>query len=281
MSKADEADAPVVRNPWSELRRFTPARIALGRSGVSLPTQAQLAFQQDHALARDAVHHALDVDGFQGELMRALELAPAACVSLRSAARDRAIYLRRPDLGRTLDPPSRAHLLESCACAARVASGPGSEPNFRYDLGFVIADGLSARAIERHVIPLLQAVLPMLRNDGLALAPFCQVQQGRVAIGDEIGELLRMQLVAVLIGERPGLSSPDSLGAYLTWNPRVGLTDESRNCISNIRDAGLSATEAAAKLHYLVSQARRRGLTGVALKDETGASPGSLPRPQK
>jgi ethanolamine ammonia-lyase small subunit len=238
---------PVVRNPWDQLRQFTAARIALGRAGVSMPTAPQLAFQLAHAQARDAVHLELDDAALAASLNAAFGVQ---CICVHSAAPDRATYLRRPDLGRKLDPASRALL-----------DRPG-----KHDIGFVIADGLSALAIERHALPFLRSFL------GTAFtAPLVIVRQGRVAVGDEVAELLGIQLVVVMIGERPGLSSPDSMGLYLTWQPRVGMTDERRNCISNVRPEGLGYDDAARKLHYLVDEARRRGLSGVALKDDSGA----------
>jgi ethanolamine ammonia-lyase small subunit len=264
----------VIANPWQALRQFTAARIALGRTGVSQPTEPQLEFQLAHARARDAVHLALDA----GALARALDsglgsgldsgfdsgLKPALpCVELRSAAESRNIYLQRPDLGRKLDPASRQTLLALRGGAA------GDAAALPYDLGFVIADGLSALAIEQNALPFLQILMRRLAPERWSLAPIAIVQQGRVAIGDEVGELLGARAVVVLIGERPGLSSPDSMGLYLTWAPRAGLTDESRNCISNVRPAGLRYEEAAFKLHYLLSESRRRRLSGVELKDET------------
>lgn len=244
-------DKLVTRNPWQSLRRFTAARIALGRSGVSQPTAQQLAFQLAHAQARDAVHLALDHEALSAALNAA---AGVPCVSVRSAARDRHVYLQRPDLGRRLDEASRARL-------AALPKDAG------YDLAIVIADGLSALAIEQNAAPFLRAL--MARLDGWRIAPITIVEQGRVAIGDDIGDLLHAQIVVVLIGERPGLSSPDSMGLYLTYAPRPGLTDASRNCISNVRTAGLTWEAAAFKLHYLLSESRRRQLSGVALKDET------------
>lgn len=240
----------VIRNPWDQLRQFTAARIALGRTGVSMPTAPQLAFQLAHAQARDAVHLELDDAALAGNLTAAIGLP---CVCARSAAPDRASYLRRPDLGRKLDPASRAAL-----------NRPGA-----YDIGFVIADGLSALAIERHALPFLRGWLGVATP--MAIAPLVIVRQGRVAVGDEVAQLLGIELVVVMIGERPGLSSPDSMGLYLTWQPRVGMTDERRNCISNVRPAGLAYEDAARKLQYLVTEARRRGLSGVALKDDSGA----------
>lgn len=240
----------VIRNPWDQLRQFTAARIALGRTGVSMPTAPHLAFQLAHAQARDAVHVELDDAALARDLTAALGLP---CVCARSAAPDRASYLRRPDLGRKLDPASRTAL-----------DRPGE-----YDIGFVIADGLSALAIERHALLFLRSWLGAAAP--VAIAPLVIVRQGRVAVGDEVAQLLGIELVVVMIGERPGLSSPDSMGLYLTWQPRIGMTDERRNCISNVRPAGLAYEDAARKLQYLVTQARRRGLSGVALKDNSGA----------
>jgi ethanolamine ammonia-lyase small subunit len=249
-------------DPWQALRQFTTARIALGRTGISQPTGAQLAFQLAHARARDAVHQALDPAGLAQALAAALPGLPPA-LPLHSAAADRNVYLQRPDLGRRLDAPSRAVL------PAQRRGGPGEPP---YDLAVVVADGLSALAAAQHAPPLLQALHARLATENWLLAPPVIVQQGRVAVGDEVGELLGAKIVVVLIGERPGLSSPDSMGLYTTWAPRVGLTDESRNCISNVRPAGLGFEDAAARLHYLLAEARRRQLTGVGLKDEADAS---------
>jgi ethanolamine ammonia-lyase small subunit len=207
-----------------------------------------------HAKARDAVHEPFDLAALIDRLReRGLE-----AVQLHSAAADRPTYLARPDLGRRLDDPSRARL-------AAMARG--------YDLTFVLADGLSARAVTSHAPPLLDASLPQLRRDGWRIGPVAVVEQGRVAIGDEIGSILGAELVCVLIGERPGLTSPDSLGAYLTWQPAIGRTDAERNCLSNIRPAGMAYAEAAQRLVYLCNQARLRRCTGIMLKDETPASP--------
>jgi ethanolamine ammonia-lyase small subunit len=246
----------VVTNPWAQLRRFTAARIALGRSGVSLPTAPQLAFQLAHAQARDAVHLELDDATLAQDLAGALGLP---CIRLHSAAPDRATYLRRPDLGRRLDPASASTL------------GGG-----RFDIGFVVADGLSALAIERHALPFLRCWLDTLAPASLSVAPLAIVKQARVAVGDEVAQLLGVDLVVVLIGERPGLSSPDSMGLYLTWQPRVDMTDERRNCISNVRPEGLDYDSAARKLHYLVAEARRRGLSGIALKDDSDDAAATL-----
>ena len=241
-------------DPWQSLRQFTAARIALGHTGVSQPTRAQLDFQLAHARARDAVHAALD----SAALARALETAwpGLPSLSLHSAAASRTVYLQRPDLGRRLDAPSRA----------LVSHGRGEGP---YDLAIVVADGLSALAVQQNAAPFLAALRARLDAETWTLAPPAIVQQGRVAIGDEVGELFGAKIVVVLIGERPGLSSPDSMGLYITWAPRVGLTDERRNCISNVRPDGFKVDEAAGKLHYLLREARRRQLTGVGLKDET------------
>lgn len=244
---------PVTPNPWQALRRFTAARIALGRAGTSLPTDAHLEFQLAHARARDAVHLPFDA----AAVAAAIEALGLATLSLHSAAGDRHTYLQRPDLGRRLDAASRTQLQALQAGC---------------DLAFVVADGLSALAVHQHAAALIAATCTRLAPQGWRLAPVVLVHHGRVAIGDEIGELLGAGLVAVLLGERPGLSSPDSLGVYLTGSPRVGLTDASRNCISNIRPAGLGIEAAADKLVYLLTQARARGLTGVGLKDEADAA---------
>jgi ethanolamine ammonia-lyase small subunit len=237
------------RADWLALRRLTPARIALGRVGHSMPTAPMLEFALDHARARDAVHHALDVQALQQNIERlGMEV-----LQVRSAAADRREYLVRPDLGRRLHDESSAML--------------GAREADRYDLVFVAADGLSALAVARHAVPLLQAMQPWPAN--WHIGPLVIAQQARVAVGDDIGALLRAQLVVVLIGERPGLSSADSLGAYVTYAPRVGRSDAERNCISNIRPEGLGYAAAAKKLHYLLDQARRRALTGVALKDDS------------
>jgi ethanolamine ammonia-lyase small subunit len=253
----DATPQPADADPWQALRRFTPARIALGHAGVSQPTDAQLAFQLAHARARDAVHLALDAAALASEVVAAWP-GPTPPLLLHSAAADRHVYLQRPDLGRRLDAPSRARLADARSADHR-----------RYDLGIVIADGLSALAVMRNAAPFLRALHARLAQEAWTLAAPVIVEQGRVAIGDEIGELLGAQVVVVLIGERPGLSSPDSMGLYLTWAPRIGLTDERRNCISNVRPAGMAHGDAALRLHYLLTEARKRRLSGVALKDET------------
>ena len=264
--------SPVIANPWHALRQFTDARIALGRAGVSLPTAAHLAFQLAHAKARDAVHLALDVPALQAMLQTAL--AGQQTLALHSAAADRNIYLQRPDLGRRLDPASRQELE-----ALRTPEKPSAAR--RYDLAFVVVDGLSALAIEQNAAPFLSILQRRIAAENWSIAPTCIVRQGRVAVGDEVAELLGAKAVVVLIGERPGLSSPDSMGLYLSWMPRVGLTDAGRNCISNVRPAGLRYEDAAYKLHYLLSEAHRRQLSGVGLKDETAGDPDLLAAPQK
>jgi ethanolamine ammonia-lyase small subunit len=221
-----------------DLRSFTPARVALGRTGHSLPTVELLRFQLDHARARDAVNQQLDPAAI-----------PYEHLLLSSAAPDRATYLRRPDLGRRLDEKSRRLLVRG-----------------DYDAAIVITDGLSATAVHHHAAGLLAELIPMLAD--WRLARLTVALQGRVAIGDEIGEALGARLVVVLIGERPGLSSPDSLGIYLTWDPRRGRTDAERNCISNVRTEGNSYPAAAQKVFFLMSEARIRRLSGVGLKED-------------
>ena len=243
----------------ARLRAMTPARVGLARTGASLETRDLLDFQRCHAQARDAVHSRLEA----AALARILaEISGAEVLRLHSAAPDRATYLQRPDLGRKLDEAGRALLVRRAALDA--PANPQS-PQFR--LSLIVADGLSALAVERHAAPLIKELLPRL--DGWLLAPLCVVEQGRVAIGDEIGQALGAQISVVLIGERPGLSSPDSLGAYITWAPRAGRTDAERNCISNIRAEGLSYSQAAGQLVYYLTEARNRQLTGVALKEES------------
>jgi ethanolamine ammonia-lyase small subunit len=247
------------KNPWNALRQFTNARIALGRAGNSLPTGPLLAFNLSHAQARDAVHHPLDTEVLH-ERLRAQNFES---LDVHSAAPDREHYLRRPDLGRRLSEESRAALVRLSAQSC--------------DVVFVIADGLSAFAASKQAIPLLQAVYPKLTD--WKIGPVVVARQARVALGDEIGELLNAKVVVMLIGERPGLSSPDSLGIYLTYAPKVGCSDAQRNCISNVRPEGLDYPLAAHKLHYLLTHARRLGLTGVGLKDDSDAQLAGTPTP--
>jgi len=249
------------RDPWAKLARFTPARIALGRAGASLPTREVLQFALAHARARDAVHAGLDASG----IARGLAELGLETIEVASDATDRALYLRRPDYGRRLSQVSRA-LLEA----------RGGEP---VDLALVVGDGLSAAAVHAHAVALVAAILPHVKSLKLSLGPLVIAHGARVALGDEIGALLRTRLVAVLIGERPGLSSPDSLGVYLTFDPKPGRSDAERNCLSNIRAEGLGYELAAFKLAWLAREALRRSLTGVALKDESDlALAGQVPQ---
>jgi ethanolamine ammonia-lyase small subunit len=225
-----------------DLTQFTNARVALGRAGNSLPTGELLRFQLDHARARDAVFAELDERGL-----------PAPHVVVHSAARDRGVYRRRPDLGRVLREQSRGLLKAG-----------------DYDAAIVLADGLSALAVNRHAGPLLEALLPLLAAEDWRLAPLTVALQARVGLGDEIGRLLAARQVVMLIGERPGLTAPDSLGIYLTYDPRPGRKEAERNCISNVRPEGLPYGLAARKLHFLMREARVRKLTGVALKEDAG-----------
>ncbi|MDD1001236.1 ethanolamine ammonia-lyase subunit EutC [Pseudomonas sp. TNT2022 ID642] len=241
------------QNPWLELRRLTPARIALGRTGTSLPTSAQLDFQFAHAQARDAVHLPFDHAGLSAQLTE----RGRESLLLHSAAADRNSYLQRPDLGRKLSDESAQALREYAA------AHPGG-----VDLAIVVADGLSALAVHRHTLPFITRLEEQMGADGWSMAPVVLVEQGRVAVGDEIGQLLGAKMLVMLIGERPGLSSPDSLGLYFTYNPKIGLTDAYRNCISNVRLEGLSYGMAAHRLLYLMREACRRQLSGVNLKDE-------------
>ncbi|UDI92284.1 ethanolamine ammonia-lyase subunit EutC [Pseudomonas sp. IAC-BECa141] len=241
------------QNPWLELRRLTPARIALGRTGTSMPTRAQLDFQYAHAQARDAVHLPFDHAGLSAQLAERRRES----LLLHSAAVDRNSYLQRPDLGRKLSDQSAQTLRDYAQ------THPGG-----VDLVIVVADGLSALAVHRHTLPFLTRLEEQMSADQWSTAPVVLVEQGRVAIGDEIGQLLGAKMVVMLIGERPGLSSPDSLGLYFTYNPKVGLTDAYRNCISNVRLEGLSYGMAAHRLLYLMREACRRQLSGVNLKDE-------------
>ncbi|WP_044042444.1 ethanolamine ammonia-lyase subunit EutC [Caballeronia insecticola] len=243
-------------DPWDALRRFTNARIALGRAGSSLPTAPLLAFELAHAQARDAVHQPLDT----AALAQAIHAAGFETLDVHSAAPDRDRYLRRPDLGRALDEASAARLADH---ARSMHDAP--------ELAFVAADGLSAFATQRHVAPLLASVRTKL--EGWKVGPVVIATQARVALGDGIGERLRATIVVVMIGERPGLSSPDSLGLYVTYAPRTGRSDAERNCISNVRPEGLAYDAAAFKLMWLLNEARRLKLTGVGLKDHSGALP--------
>jgi ethanolamine ammonia-lyase small subunit len=236
---------------WQALWRWTPARVALGRAGGSLPTAALLDFRLAHARARDALSRPLDEE----RLVQSMEaVSGEPILRLHSAAANFDEFLLRPDLGRQLSPESIEHL-KSCAGSAA-------------DLALLVSEGLSTLAVETHGVAVLHELLPLLRAEGWRLAPVCLVRHGRVAMQDHVGELLGARLALILLGERPGLISPDSLGAYLVHRPRCGNTDAHRNCVSNINAHGLSAAQATAKLHWLLTEARRRQLSGVELKDE-------------
>jgi ethanolamine ammonia-lyase small subunit len=253
----------VIPDGWSRLRSATQARIALGRAGGSLPTQEWLEFKSAHAAARDAVHNEFDA----GALAAEIGAGEVKVVTVETLAVDRLTYLQRPDLGRRLSDASRRRLVETAA--------DGASP----DLVIVISDGLSALAVHRQAPPLLAELLPRLRQSQWRLAPIVVARFGRVALEDEIGEALRAELALILIGERPGLGSPDSLGAYLVFAPRVGNTDAHRNCVSNVRPEGLPIAAAADTICYLLNEAKSRKLSGVQLKDQrklVGGSPTTL-----
>ena len=253
MSDPDFDGNAVTPSPWQRWRTATPARLALGRAGAGMPTDETLRFGWAHAMARDAIHAALDTDALQAALRaEGWQVAQAT-----SRAPDRTTYLRRPDLGRQLDEAAAERL----HAAAAVQPGP-------VDVCFVIGDGLSSLAVARHAVPLLVALRPHL-PPGICFAQVTIVTQARVAVADEVGALHGAALSVMLIGERPGLSSPDSLGIYITHGPRRGRHDAERNCISNVRPEGLSYALAAFKLAWLMREALRRGLTGVVLKDES------------
>jgi ethanolamine ammonia-lyase small subunit len=242
-----------VRRAATNLRSLTAARVSLPMCGHSVATTEVLEFQLAHAQARDAVHAALHGDGFARRLNEELPLLAKLGVdvlTLGTRAKDRASYLRHPQAGRSLDAESAA-MLKTTSC----------------DLAITLADGLSALAVERHAIPLLALLLPRLLEQGWTVGPVTVVEQGRVGVCDAIGEGLGARCSLMLIGERPGLSAADSMGAYLTWEPRLGRTDAERNCLSNIRSGGLSVEEAAARLMWLMQAARALRLTGVALKE--------------
>lgn len=260
MSESHPLNKQIVhKDPWEKLRQFTDARIGLGRVGTSIPTEELLRFQLSHAQAIDAVHLPLDVENLSEQFQQSEALTPYLPMQkLRSKVSDRMHYLQRPDLGRQLDEVSRSKL-------QRVADGP-------YDLVFVVADGLSSYAISNHAQPFLALLIQRLQEDktkSWKIAPICVVQQGRVAVGDDVSEALNAKQVILLIGERPGLSSPDSMGLYLTFHAKSGMEDSLRNCISNIRPAGLKYEAAVYKCHYLLTESQRLGLSGVKLKDRS------------
>jgi ethanolamine ammonia-lyase small subunit len=249
--KKKQYSKPVEPDPWHSLKTYTDARIALGHTGGAIPLKEVLQFRLAFAHAKDAVYSELDWP----KLEQRLEQLAVPYLKLHSRASSRSVYLQRPDWGRCLNEASVASLKEI--------------PAIEYDVAIVLADGLSATAINQHALPLIQRLRPLLQKANYHLAPICIVEQARVAIGDEIGHLLDTQLVIVLIGERPGLSSPYSMGAYLTYAPQPGLTDERRNCISNIRPEGLPYEMACQKLYYLIQESLRLKLSGVDLKDNT------------
>jgi ethanolamine ammonia-lyase small subunit len=267
-------------DPWNKLQRATAARIALGRAGGSLPMRAWLDFKLAHAAARDAVHCPFDAEKVASDI-RSLGVE---VIVVDSAAGDRMTFLQRPDLGRRLDDRSRFALQECSPHAPRegvlhagfdreldsteLAEVSRTEREDYTDLAIVVSDGLSALAVHRHAPTVLAALLPRLQTDAWRVAPVVVARFGRVALQDEVGQVLGAQLALMLIGERPGLGSPDSLGAYLVYCPRPGNTDANRNCVSNVRPEGLPCEVAAQTLHYLLTESRRRKLSGVALKDE-------------
>ena len=250
MTTAKENALHVQHDPWQQLKGFTQARIALGRTGVSLPTQEILDFGLAHAMARDAVHLPLDVEG----LCAALAAANFATLTVHSAVNNRPSYLLRPDLGRRLDEASASKL--------------AAHPEKGADVALLVGDGLSSMAIKNHALPTLQALRSML-PPAWKVSPVVVASQARVALSDEVGSLLQARLVVMLVGERPGLSSPDSLGIYLTFAPQAGRQDSERNCISNVRPEGLQYQAAAYKTVWLAREAMRIQRTGVELKDQS------------
>jgi ethanolamine ammonia-lyase small subunit len=235
----------------ADLRKLTPARVALGRAGASLPTRSLLDFTRDHARARDAVHAPFAADAVAAEVAR----LGLGVLRVQSQAVSRRDYLSRPDLGRRLDPASASYLAE--------AAGAGR------DVVVLIGDGLSSKAVHSHAVAVVERLVPRLGAAGITIGPVVIATGARVALGDEIGASLDARMAVMLIGERPGLSAPDSLGAYLTFAPRIGRTDAERNCVSNIHRAGLGHDEAAAKIAWLAREGLARRTTGVALKDES------------
>jgi ethanolamine ammonia-lyase small subunit len=235
-----------------DLRDLTPARVGLGRTGAGMPTRALLEFTLDHARARDAVHAAFDVSA----LISGLADLGLKALDVSSRARDRKDYLRRPDLGRSLDQASQERLADHKRGSCRLA--------------IVVGDGLSPAAVNAHAIEVVRSLIPRLAAEAIEVGQVVVATGARVALGDEIGAILGARMIVVLIGERPGLSAPDSLGAYLTFSPRPGLTDAQRNCVSNIHGEGLGYDEAAFKIAWLIREGLAREVTGVALKDESG-----------
>jgi ethanolamine ammonia-lyase small subunit len=245
---------PVINNSWRKLRRYTDARIGLGRTGISQTTDAHLQFQLDHANARDAVHISLNAE----LITTSLFTVGLSSILLNSQAENRTVYLQRPDFGRKLNEES----------VERIKTIKHQQTN-NAEAVIVIADGLSSTAVQRHAVKLADTINKALLEQKVTVSPICIVGQGRVAIGDEIGELFNAKIMIMIIGERPGLSAPDSLGIYYTYNPIKGLTDANRNCISNIRPAGISIDGATAKLIWLINESLKKGVSGVNLKDQS------------
>jgi len=262
--KKDVLDQLVHNDPWDKLRQFTDARIGLGRVGTSIPTNELLRFQLSHAQAIDAVHVPLGSEALLEEFEKSTLICPLLpAFVLHSCASNRMEYLQRPDLGRQLDDASLFRLQQF---------DNENTADEQYDLAIVIADGLSSYAIANHARPFIEALLTQLKADQTKewhIAPISIVKQARVAVGDDIGEALGAKEVLLLVGERPGLSSPDSLGLYLTWNPTRGMEDSLRNCISNVRPQGLNYSAAAHKCFYLLKESHQLKLTGVGLKDRS------------
>lgn len=236
---------------WQFLQNYTPARIARGRTGHSLPTVELLKFQADHAQARDAVYSELAISELTTSIRKVFDLH---VFNFKSEIKNRTQYLQRPDLGRTLSSQSKEELM-GINCSES-------------DICFVIADGLSAQAVNQNALPILENLIPKIKEINWKIAPICIVEQGRVAIGDEIGFLLKSEIIVIFIGERPGLTSPDSMGTYISFRPYVGMTDENRNCVSNIRPDGMNINLATEKILYLLTEIKTKKLSGVTLKDE-------------
>lgn len=241
----------IEQDRWKELKEFTDARIALGRTGYSLPTNEMLKFSLAHARAKDAVHTPFDRDPIKQKLSN----AGLKVIYTSSDAGSRSVYLTRPDLGRRLSATGKKNLTDIHSKG--------------FDLTFVIGDGLSSKAVHTHSVPLIENLLPYIAPLNLSIAPVILAEQSRVALGDEIGQILNTKIVVMLIGERPGLSSPDSLGVYITWMPHVGRLESERNCISNIRPEGLDYKRAAFKLAWLIENSFYYRLSGIQLKDQS------------
>ena len=261
----------VTDNPWQSLRQFTSARIALGRAGTSIPTHEMLAFQLDHARAKDAVHRALNIEDMVKQLSKQENIKQHTHdipMYLNSKVSNRFLYVQRPDLGRQLDEESWEKI-----------QNYHDTNKANYDLSIVIADGLSSIAIQNHAAPVIDRLISLLYTDTehhWSVAPITIVSQGRVACGDDVGECFKAKITLILIGERPGLTSPDSMGLYVTWQPVRGKKDSSRNCISNIRPEGLGYEEACQKAYYLLKESFKRQISGVDLKDRSVSDNGQV-----